>query len=820
MPTTSVAQKHLMQCAAHTQGGCGGVSQSVGKEFVGDDATTSGAGIIFATNTGQVLFLKRSLKSDQPGTWCFPFGVTEGEEEPEETAEREASEEVGDPDFTTPLMPVDRRTVNGVDGSLFIKQVGQPFIPSLNDEHIGYSWAPIDNPPDPLHPAVQQLVAALGQDEAQFKESEHPRDGGQFTSGGGGGSNKHEEGGKAPLAARIKEHAETFKKHGAAAKEWLGGKSAEDVLSAAVKSVANPAVAKKALGLAINTFFYHYGSEGTMFQESVIHDTIEHFATHAQVAQGHARELMQKTVKGLIAARESVRGKMAGDSEDGVDAVLKAILDLLEEPDNKQAQDTALAFDRDSVRNYDADGRLHVLMSHISKAAINEYLGGEIPDYEKLGLDPFKRYKLWRHPGELEKGAPTFNNLPILSQHVPVSAVDHQPDLVVGSTGTDAKFNEPYLDNSLVVWVKDAIDRVEADLQKELSSAYRYRADMTPGTVDGASYDGVMRDIVGNHVALVKDGRAGADVVVGDSMKGIDMSKSVVLTRKAAALQGALLVFLRPKLAMDAKPDLSPALAKVTAKNFRNQRPAIIKDIVALVTPMLAKDASIDTKDISKLLDIVQAVDPMEGMDTDPSSGLPMTKPPGLDALPAFLKEKGMDEESIKKAMDMAGGAKDQDPDDEKKKEGEDEDPDDKDKAKDEFPDKDKKKEGEDEDPDKKPEVTKKAMDAAISRAVRLATDSAAKNHQEIREAERVVRPYVGELVMAYDSAEAVFRGALDALAVEHDDIKEVAALKRILEMQPVPGVKQERTRRIAMDSAPSADFSTRFPETSRIGQV
>jgi hypothetical protein len=41
---------------------------------------------------------------------------------------------------------------------------------------------------------------------------------------------------------------------------------------------------------------------------------------------------------------------------------------------------------------------------------------------------------------------------------------------------------------------------------------------MTPGvSPQGEKYDGVMRDIVGNHVALVKEGRAGADVVVGDS---------------------------------------------------------------------------------------------------------------------------------------------------------------------------------------------------------------------------------------------------------------------------------------------------------------
>lgn len=37
MPTKSASQKRLMQAAAHTKGGFGGVPQKVGKEFVKAD---------------------------------------------------------------------------------------------------------------------------------------------------------------------------------------------------------------------------------------------------------------------------------------------------------------------------------------------------------------------------------------------------------------------------------------------------------------------------------------------------------------------------------------------------------------------------------------------------------------------------------------------------------------------------------------------------------------------------------------------------------------------------------------------------------------
>lgn len=174
-----------------------------------------------------------------------------------------------------------------------------------------------------------------------------------------------------------------------------------------------------------------------------------------------------------------------------------------------------LAFDK-SARTTDPDGRMHVSVSHISKAMICPYMGSEIPAAEVLGLDPAKVYMLLRDPVELAKAAPTFARLPLLIQHVPVNADEPRRDLIVGATGSDPVFNAPYLDVSLTIWDAIGIAGVETKEQAELSSAYRYRADMTPGVYEGTRYDGVMRDIVGNHVALVDVGRAGSDVVVAD----------------------------------------------------------------------------------------------------------------------------------------------------------------------------------------------------------------------------------------------------------------------------------------------------------------
>lgn len=210
---------------------------------------------------------------------------------------------------------------------------------------------------------------------------------------------------------------------------------------------------------------------------------------------------------------------------------------------NGYAGDSALAFDRATVRSFDKDGRLHIEVTPISKANVCPYYGREIPNSKSLGLQPDKVYYLLRDPKELAKAATTFNNIPLLNEHIPVTAADPQKMAVVGSTGTDAEFDGTYLKNSLVVWDADSIAGIETDEKKELSSAYRYVADMTPGVHEGQPYDGVMRDIVGNHVALVIEGRAGSDVVVGDSL-------SLELKEMAKAKQ--LAAALKPFLAQDA----------------------------------------------------------------------------------------------------------------------------------------------------------------------------------------------------------------------------------------------------------------------------
>lgn len=160
-------------------------------EHVAKDEKVRAAGLILRTPDDSALFLKRSDKDgqDHPGEWCWPGGQLEGDEEPLDAALREAREETSwvDEDKKKPEQ-VDEGG-GDVEFTTFRIDVNNPFIPTLDDEHVGWAWAPLESPPEPLHPGVRATLEKFAdeeqaQDDGGFKEADHPRkDDGKFGSG-------------------------------------------------------------------------------------------------------------------------------------------------------------------------------------------------------------------------------------------------------------------------------------------------------------------------------------------------------------------------------------------------------------------------------------------------------------------------------------------------------------------------------------------------------------------------------------------------------------------------------------------------------------
>lgn len=426
----------------------------------------------------------------------------------------------------------------------------------------------------------------------------------------------------------------------------------------------------------------------------------------------------------------------------------------------KQQNRQGLAFDRATVRKIDVDGRMHVEISNISKATVNPYRGSEIPDWETLGLDANRIYFLLRDPQELEKAASTFNNIPLLSKHIPVSAAEPQKEFVVGATGSNASYRAPYLKNSLVVWDAVAIALIESEEQKELSCAYRYQADMTPGVYEGVAYDGVMRNIRGNHVALVEVGRAGPDVVVGDSstLNPSEIPK-MKQSKTAIAVAGALGAYISPKLAQDAAIGNLSALVKgVTQKNLKSETPRIVRAIQNRYQGKLAQDA--DLSDLAEVIEVFSDKNSPIGEDEDSEE----------DEDGDGDKDKG-----------NPPAAKDADPDAEETPE---------------------------------PPVTKQAMDAALSKAQKAGEDAAVARLTAIRTAEQECRPILGEIV-AQDSAEAVYKMALDAKGIDLTDVP-TSAYRALVKMALAQD-QDPKTPRVAMDSASVQSFNQRYPHQPKV---
>lgn len=179
-----------------------------------------------------------------------------------------------------------------------------------------------------------------------------------------------------------------------------------------------------------------------------------------------------------------------------------------------------LAFDRASVRTVDKSGFLHVGLSPFTKEQVVEYWGREIPGWEGLGLEPEKTYKLYRPAEELSKPETiqSINGIPVQFRHHDDMADAPAKATRVGSTGDQGVWKAPYLMNSLHIFDDFAKKAIEDESMRELSLSYWYTPDMTSGEWNGESYDGIMRGIRANHVALVEEGRAGHDVLVSDSL--------------------------------------------------------------------------------------------------------------------------------------------------------------------------------------------------------------------------------------------------------------------------------------------------------------
>lgn len=424
----------------------------------------------------------------------------------------------------------------------------------------------------------------------------------------------------------------------------------------------------------------------------------------------------------------------------------------------RQASLPLMAFDR-SLRTIDADGHMRVEESRISKANVCPYKGYEIPNCEALGLDPERTYKLFRDPSELAKGASTFDGKPLLIRHVPVSGDLPQKDLWVGTLGK-CTFESPYLvTRPLMVLTTEAIDLIGNEEQRELSAAYRYDAVMEPGMYDGVAYDGRMVNIRGNHVALVAEGRAGPDVHVADEFP------TELKPMKHSALFNALKPFLKAgisPLAFDAALGETPAESIIGDAELDEKEKKEAEDCALDAKRRKhGRDAQLDDEEREEAYE--RARDAKRRRANDEREEAMDAREEAMDSAEE-MSDKDKDDEGAKdrkRARDSRRKARDS-----RKHSRDSRRAHDAMRAKDAMVDHRK-----DFEPAKGDSVTKDEMNAAIRVASDSARESMRKQMTELAIAREAVLPIVGKVSIAMDSAESVYKFALEHAGVKVEGV-------------------------------------------------
>jgi hypothetical protein len=288
-----------------------------------------------------------------------------------------------------------------------------------------------------------------------------------------------------------------------------------------------------------------------------------------------------------------------------------------------------------------------------------------------------------------------------------------------------------------------------------------------------------------------------------------------IITKQGATVKGALAAYLVPRIATDKalKPGELDKLfmdKKLTVAPFKKQIPVLADAAKALVKDRLAKDA--DVEDLEELLEALGEEDLGEDKDkglvkdeddmaTDADPGEELMKCLAECNIPEDLLEKinGLVSQLGKPAgaaQDDAGG-----------KPGE-------------------------EKPAKKPDnaapmkevpVQKPAMDAAIKTAtdaaIKTATDAAVKATKDtmaaLFTAANDVKPHVGHVdALAFDSADAIYKMALDQMGVKTEGVHP-SAYKELLRLAVE---RPAASSAVIADDASVTDFDKMY--THRPAQV
>lgn len=304
------------------------------------------------------------------------------------------------------------------------------------------------------------------------------------------------------------------------------------------------------------------------------------------------------------------------------------------------------AFDKKSARSIDADGRMRVKNCILSTAEVNPYRGEEIPGYDRLGLKPMTVYELYRDPEEMQKAVASFEGIPLMIKHIPQTAEEPRKEYQAGAVHS-ITFDGKHLRGDLLVSDGYAIELIESDELADLSCGYRYDPDMTAGSNGGRKHDGVMRNIQGNHVALVDDGRATGAHVADSAFRNPQLPDSSMQGDSKMAFPEKNEPAATAAPAAGAEPGAAPAAAPAAPEQNEQANMAAIgqalKHIAGLLENIHAKVGGGGMGDTGAVDE--QGESEKEGLETEREGAMDFGLEPAVEGKHESAMDEGEEQE-------------------------------------------------------------------------------------------------------------------------------------------------------------------------------
>lgn len=192
------------------------------------------------------------------------------------------------------------------------------------------------------------------------------------------------------------------------------------------------------------------------------------------------------------------------------------------------ARETFTINDGVSKREYTKEGYLVIRDTPLGRVGILKYKPGDFAKRIPKHIAEKDVIKVLRSPDEL------FDNNSVVSHEAKPITIKHPPKWVDSNTyqitshghsGDKIRVDGDFIRGDLYVTSKDAIEYVEK-IGDQISPGYDTFIEWTPGTYNGEEYDGIQRDILVNHFAIVKRARGGDKMKLEDEHMGEENVKT------------------------------------------------------------------------------------------------------------------------------------------------------------------------------------------------------------------------------------------------------------------------------------------------------